>query len=141
MVDDYLLAVLQEKIRAFNVPLCNKYIFLESSVALLLFSSMHMSNSLILIIWTIYFLKETVIIHSNAFSSLFRLVMPYCNDGLHICSHDSNLCLFFALLGFAFWVQSVQSLSCPILHDPMDCSMPGLPVHHQLLELTQIYVH
>ena len=23
----------------------------------------------------------------------------------------------------------------------MDCSTPGLPVHHQLLELTQTYVH
>ena len=23
----------------------------------------------------------------------------------------------------------------------MDCSMPGFPVHHQLLELTQIHVH
>ena len=25
--------------------------------------------------------------------------------------------------------------------DPMDCSMPGLPVHHQLLEFTQTLVH
>ena len=25
--------------------------------------------------------------------------------------------------------------------NPMDCSTPGLPVHHQLLELTQIHVH
>ena len=25
--------------------------------------------------------------------------------------------------------------------DPMDCSMPGLPVRHQLLELTQTHVH
>ena len=31
--------------------------------------------------------------------------------------------------------------SCPILHDPMDCSTPGLPVHHQLLEFTQTHVH
>ena len=31
--------------------------------------------------------------------------------------------------------------SCPTLHDPMNCSMPGLPVHHQLLEFTQTYVH
>ena len=31
--------------------------------------------------------------------------------------------------------------SCPPLCDPMDCSMPGLPVHHQLLELTQTHVH
>ena len=31
--------------------------------------------------------------------------------------------------------------SCPTLCDPMDCSMPGFPVHHQLLELTQTRVH
>ena len=36
---------------------------------------------------------------------------------------------------------SVQSLSCVQLCDPMDCSMPGLPVHHQLLEFTQTHVH
>ena len=31
--------------------------------------------------------------------------------------------------------------SSPTLCDPMDCSMLGLPVHHQLLEFTQIHVH
>ena len=31
--------------------------------------------------------------------------------------------------------------SCLTLCDPMDCSMPGLPVHHQLPELAQIHVH
>ena len=31
--------------------------------------------------------------------------------------------------------------SCPTLCNPMDCSMPGLPVHHQLPEFTQIHVH
>ena len=31
--------------------------------------------------------------------------------------------------------------SCPTVCDPMDCSTPGLPVHHQLLELTQTHVH
>ena len=30
--------------------------------------------------------------------------------------------------------------SCPTLSDPMDCSMPGLPVHHQLPESTQTHV-
>ena len=43
------------------------------------------------------------------------------------------------LLDFA----SVSSVarSCPTLCDPMNCSMPGLPVHHQLLEFTQTHVH
>ena len=40
---------------------------------------------------------------------------------------------------------SVQSSSvaqsCPTLCDLMDCSTPGLPVHHQLPELTQTHVH
>ena len=31
--------------------------------------------------------------------------------------------------------------SCPTLWDPMDCSMPGFPVHHQLPELAQTHVH
>ena len=30
---------------------------------------------------------------------------------------------------------------CLTLCDPMDCSTPGLPVHHQLLELAQTHVH
>ena len=31
--------------------------------------------------------------------------------------------------------------SCPTLCDPVDCSTPGLPVHHQLPELAQTHVH
>ena len=31
--------------------------------------------------------------------------------------------------------------SCPTLCDPMDCNMPGFPVHHKLPELTQTHVH
>ena len=31
--------------------------------------------------------------------------------------------------------------SCPTLCDPMDCSLPDFPFHHQHLELTQTHVH
>ena len=31
--------------------------------------------------------------------------------------------------------------SCPTVCDPMNRSTPGLPVHHQLLEFTQIHAH
>ena len=44
-----------------------------------------------------------------------------------------------------FFKTSVQFSSvaqlCPTLCDPMDCSTPGLPVHHQLLEFIQTHVH
>ena len=36
---------------------------------------------------------------------------------------------------------SSVTLSCPTLCDPMDCSTPGLPLHHQLPEFTQTHVH
>ena len=36
---------------------------------------------------------------------------------------------------------SIQSLSRVRLCDPMNCSTPGLPVHHQLPESTQTHVH
>ena len=43
------------------------------------------------------------------------------------------------------FISSVQfssvAQSCPILCNPMNCSMPGLPVHHQLPEFTQTHVH
>ena len=31
--------------------------------------------------------------------------------------------------------------SCPTLCDPMNCSTPGLPIHHQLPESTQTHIH
>ena len=39
--------------------------------------------------------------------------------------------------------QSVSSVvqSCQTLCDPMNCSTPGLPVHHQLPEFTHTHVH
>ena len=36
---------------------------------------------------------------------------------------------------------SSAAQSCPTICDPMDCSMPGFPVHRQLLEPTQTHVH
>ena len=56
------------------------------------------------------------------------------------------LCLYH---NYLHWVcsdchvqfSSVQSLSHVWLCNPMNCSTPGLLVHHQLLESNQTYVH
>ena len=42
---------------------------------------------------------------------------------------------------FIFFTFSSVAQSCTTLCDPMDCSTPGLPVHHQILEFTQTHVH
>ena len=44
--------------------------------------------------------------------------------------------LFFLITQFSSVIQS-----CPTLCDPVNHSMPGLPVDHQLLEFTQTHVH
>ena len=36
---------------------------------------------------------------------------------------------------------SLVTQSCPTFCDPMDCSTPDFPVHHQLPELTQTHIH
>ena len=44
-------------------------------------------------------------------------------------------------LPFSSLCSSVRLLSCVLaLCDPMDCSLPGFPVHHQLLEFAQTHV-
>ena len=49
----------------------------------------------------------------------------------HCQQHKTHSCL---TLQFSSVTQS-----CPTLCNPMDCSTPGLPVHHQLLAFTQTY--
>ena len=44
------------------------------------------------------------------------------------------------MLACYFQFSSVTQ-SCPTLCNPMECSMPGFPVHHQLPEFPQTYVH
>ena len=54
--------------------------------------------------------------------------------------HVANALLFHTLLNCVFMFSSVTQL-CPTLCNPMNCSTPGFPVHHQLLELSQTHVH
>ena len=62
----------------------------------------------------------------------------------HKWSHGNCRLLTERLRGEGVTVkQSVSSVlpSRSTLSDPMDCSPPGLPVHHQLPELAQTHVH
>ena len=48
---------------------------------------------------------------------------------------------FFFLKDYTLFQFSSVTQLCPILCDPMNLNTPGLPVHHQLPESTQIHVH
>ena len=53
--------------------------------------------------------------------------------------HD-DMFIPFPLFSMPLQFSSVAQL-CLTLCNPMDCSTPGLPVHHQLPEFTQTHIH
>ena len=57
---------------------------------------------------------------------------------LSVIGGQSNFRLSWHVLT---WSTSSVAQLCPTLCDPMNHSMPGLPVHHQLPESTQTHVH
>ena len=64
-------------------------------------------------------------------------------DSRTLILHQCHLALYpsiFQLFSHHCQFSSVAQ-SCPTLCDPMGCSIPAFPVHHQLLELAQTHVH
>ena len=59
-------------------------------------------------------------------------------DELVGCLTELIECYLWVMVSVQF---SSVTQSCPTLCDPMDCSMPGFPIHYRLLELTQTHVH
>ena len=66
----------------------------------------------------------------------------FSKSSLNIWKFMVHVLLKPGLKNFEHYFQfiSVAQL-CPTLCDPMNCSTPGLPVHHQLPEFTQTHVH
>ena len=58
------------------------------------------------------------------------------NSSPRLCDIQKSSLFFFNNIQFISVAQS-----CPTLWDLMNCSTPGLPIHHQLLEFTQTHVH
>ena len=70
--------------------------------------------------WKIYFLLEIITLHqtcNNIFGKAYKV--------------KKNISVQF----------SSVAQSCLTLCNPMNCSIPGIPVHHQLLEFIQTHVH
>ena len=61
---------------------------------------------------------------------------PFSQFPWHCVTHSISTNLIQPIISVSSVVQS-----CPTLCDPMNCSTPGLPVHHQLPEFTQTHVH
>ena len=76
--------------------------------------------------WTYLFLNALgLCCYAQAFSSCGRQILNHWTTREDPLSNQ---------------IRSVAQ-SCPTFCDPMNCSTPGLPVHHQLPEFTQTHVH
>ena len=78
-------------------------------------------------------------------SFLFLLVYCRSHKTRKKAKNADTFCFYFqCFLGNSIirsdQIRSVAQ-SCPTLCDPMNCSTPGLPVHHQLPEFTETHVH
>ena len=73
-----------------------------------------------------------------------RYVLRWCSENMKPLHNGTinNFCPSFSISPFLnlVWFSSVTQ-SCPTVCNPMDWSMPGFPVHHQLPELAQTHVH
>ena len=77
-----------------------------------------------------YFLLQGIFLTQGSNPGLFHCRLILC-----CLNHEGS-----PLLSSSVQFSSVTQ-SGPTLCDPMNCSMPGLPVHHQLLEFTQTHVY
>ena len=59
----------------------------------------------------------------------------------HVNVHKTTERLVYLITHKASVQFSSVTQSCLTLYDPMDCSTPVFPVHHQLLEFAQTHVH
>ena len=79
--------------------------------------------------------------YHDSFFSIYLFIWLY---QVLVAAHG----IFVAACGIFFLNHGIETLqfssvaqSCPTLCDPMNHSMPGLPVHHRLPEFTQTHVH
>ena len=84
-----------------------------------------------------YFFKHFLYSPHNSFFSEIIYILKY----IYICilyTYIVHSILYIRICIYYCCCCSVTQ-SCPTLCNPMDCSTPGLPVHHQLPEFTQTH--
>ena len=102
--------------------------------------------------FTVWATRKASFTHGSIYMSmLFSQFVPPAPSSLcaHICSLHLSLypCsanrFICAIFSYSTYISSFSSVaqSCTILCNLMDCSMPGFPVHHHLLETAQTHAH
>ena len=80
--------------------------------------------------------QSDLVIHIAILFRYFSYIGYYGVSSLSCTVYPCRLTVWYITVQFSSVAQS-----CPTLCDPINCSTPGLPVHHQLPEFTQTHVH
>ena len=112
-----------------------------------LWTAVHQASLSITNSWSLLKLMSIALVMSSNHLILCRplLLLPSIFPSIRVFSNESVLRIRWPKdWSFSFCISSVQfssvTQSCLTLCNPMNCSMPGLPVHHQLPEFTQTLV-
>ena len=143
-------------ILAWNVPLVS-WIFLKRSLdfPILLFSCICFHGSLrkaflplLGILWNsafrwVYISFFSLFLLSLIFSAICKAYWANCFALFHCFFLGIVLIMASRTMSWTSLHSSFNSVvqSCPTICNPMNCSMPSLPVHYQLPEFTQIHFH
>ena len=112
----------------------------------------------VICMWTGHALHRITVVvkHYVCTTCLSQVCLTSIHSSLHLSSTDffwACICErvklscsrwgSFTLFCDTYYSDQFSSVaqSCLTLCNPMDCSTPSFPVHHQLLELAQTYVH
>ena len=94
--------------------------------------------------WVVW-LKRKWFIWANICVTRVTQRLHYPLEECHGSVHNSNKNSSSSSSSSSSWANSCcccsVAKSCPTLYDPMDCTTPGFPVLHHLLELAQTCVH
>ena len=86
-----------------------------------------------------FFTKNRVLLLSKLDFAPWVELNSIIGVSLYLKNQQDNNHLLLSLFYFVQFSSFIHS--CQTLCDPMDCSTPGFPVHHQLLELTETHIH
>ena len=88
------------------------------------------------LLWLLFMSLSTIARSNSILFLKVKFFFLYNFKISHMAFLGSDLIDAVIVLQFSSVTQS-----CPTLCDSMDCSTPGFPVHHQLLEPTETHVH
>ena len=118
----------------FFIDYTKAFDYVDHNKLLKILKKMGIPDHVTCLLRDLYAGKDAIVRTRHGKTDLFRTGKGVCQG------YILSSCLFYFYAESASTVSSIAQ-SCLTLCDPMNCSMPGLTVHHKLPEFTQTHAH